>query len=89
MGDSNEDAAKPRSSTPVSTYGDKPKIVKLQADGEEYYIGSEVSKYQIWRSSNDNNHRLPVIIISKQSRETNEKNIVVVAINDEKILPSP
>lgn len=35
---------KQRSSTPVSTYGDKPKIVKLAADGEEYYIGSEVSQ---------------------------------------------
>ena len=38
-----DDAAKHRSSTPISTYGDKPKIVKLAADGEEYYIGSEVS----------------------------------------------
>lgn len=38
-----EETSKSRSSTPISTYGEKPKIVKLAADGEEYYIGSEVS----------------------------------------------
>lgn len=37
-----DDGAKTRSSTPISTYGDKPKIVKLTAEGEAYYIGSEV-----------------------------------------------
>ncbi|XP_067935696.1 SWI/SNF-related matrix-associated actin-dependent regulator of chromatin subfamily B member 1-like [Watersipora subatra] len=40
-----EDSLKLRSSTPISTYGDKPKIVKLAADGDEYYIGSEAGAY--------------------------------------------
>lgn len=37
-----EEGSRSRSDTPISTYGEKPKIVKLEADGEEYYIGSEV-----------------------------------------------
>lgn len=45
MAEPTEDSTKPRSSTPVSTYGEKPKIVKLTADGIEYYIGSEVFRY--------------------------------------------
>ena len=43
MTETAEEAAKSRSSTPVTTYGDRPKIVKLEADGEDYFIGSEVS----------------------------------------------
>ncbi|KAF6023090.1 SMARCB1 [Bugula neritina] len=45
MAEPTEDSTKPRSSTPVSTYGEKPKIVKLTADGIEYYIGSEAGAY--------------------------------------------
>lgn len=37
-----DEAAKTRSSTPVTTYGERPKIVRLKADGEDYFIGSEV-----------------------------------------------
>lgn len=33
---------KSRAGTPISTYGEKPKVVRLEADGEEYYVGSEV-----------------------------------------------